>query len=159
ITAIVIAYEINCRMIDAFDIATRGWDVPVLMLPAAALAAGKLMKLSPDKLAQAVNLALNDHIPMGQTRGQTFSDWKAIAPAEAGRNAIFAATLARAGLTGPAPIFEGRLGFTKLITGSGDMDVATFGGRRAPFRIHDCGMKSYPAHISAQTTVPAAIAL
>ena len=65
VTAIVLAYEINCRLIDAFAISTRGWDVPVFTLPAVALAASKLMKLPPDRLAQAVNLALNDHIPMG----------------------------------------------------------------------------------------------
>jgi 2-methylcitrate dehydratase len=102
VTAIVLAYEINCRLIDAFDISNRGWDVPLFTLPAVALAAGKLMKLPPDRLAQAINLALNDHIPMGQTRVQTLSDWKGIADAEAGRNGVFAAVLARAGLTGPA---------------------------------------------------------
>src|ERR1700694_447660 len=59
ITAIVLAYEINCRLIDAFDITTRGWDVPVFSLPAVALAAGKLMKLPPAQLAQAVSLAIN----------------------------------------------------------------------------------------------------
>src|ERR1700722_1956523 len=41
ITAIVLAHEINCRLIDAFDITTRGWDGPVFSLPAVALAAGK----------------------------------------------------------------------------------------------------------------------
>src|SRR5215471_6304729 len=70
VVAIVLAYEINCRMIDAFDVTARGWDSPVFSLPAVALAAGRLMKLSPEKLAQAVSLALNDHIPMGQTRAQ-----------------------------------------------------------------------------------------
>jgi 2-methylcitrate dehydratase len=39
------------------------------------------------------------------------------------------------------------------------VDVGAFGRRGVPFRIHQCGMKAYPAHISAQTTVPAAIAL
>src|ERR1700680_4475593 len=34
ITAVVLAYEINCRMIDAFDIAPRGWDTPVFSPPA-----------------------------------------------------------------------------------------------------------------------------
>jgi 2-methylcitrate dehydratase len=159
VTAIVLAYEINCRLIDAFDISTRGWDVPVFNLPAVALAAGKLMKLPPDRLAQAVNLSLNDHIPMGQTRTQTLSDWKGIASAEAGRNGVFAALLARGGLTGPAPIFEGQLGFFKLIAGPADVDVGTFGRRGVPFRIHQCGMKTYPAHVSAQTTVPAAVSL
>jgi 2-methylcitrate dehydratase len=161
ITAIVLAYEINCRLIDAFDVSmsARGWDVPMLSLPAVALAAGKLMKLSTDKLAQAVSLALNDHISMGQTRAQGLSDWKGIADAEASRNAIFGAMLARAGLTGPASIFEGRWGFFNLVTGPAEIDISRFGGHGVPFLIHQCGLKSYAAHITAQTTVPAAVAL
>jgi 2-methylcitrate dehydratase len=157
ITAIVLAYEVTCRLIDTLDVTARGWDTPVFSLPAVALAAGKLMKLPPDKLAQAVSLALNDHIPMGQTRAQTLSDWKGLADAEAGRNAIFAATLARAGLTGPAPIFEGRKGVFQLVTGPADIDVDAFGGRDKPFKIHQCGLKSYPAVIYAQTAIVAGI--
>ncbi len=157
IAAMVVAYEINCRLTDAMDISTSGWDPPVLSLPAVALAAGKLMKLGPDKLTQAVNLAINDHIPMFQTRVQTLSDWKGLADAEAGRNAVFAARLARAGLTGPAPIFEGRAGFFRLVSGPVDVDVAAFGGRNAPFKIHQCNMKAYPAVVYAQTAIAAGI--
>jgi 2-methylcitrate dehydratase len=155
----VLAYEINCRLIDAFDISTRGWDPPVFSPPAVALAAGKLMKLGPEKLTQAVNLAINDHIPMGQTRVQTISDWKGLADAEAGRNAVFAALLARGGITGPAPIFEGRSGFFRLVTGPGDVNVDAFGRRGVPFRINACGMKAYPAQVHTQTAIVAAIAL
>ena len=82
---------------------------------------------------------------MGQTRAQTLSDWKGLADAEAGRNAVFAAMLARGGLTGPAPIFEGRRGFFQLVSGPADVDVGAFGRRGVPFRIHQCGMKAYPA--------------
>ena len=157
VTAIALAYEINCRLIDAFDITTRGWDTPVFSLPAVALAAGKLMRLSPDKLAQAVSLALNDHIPMGQTRAQALSDWKGLADAEAARNAVFAARLARAGITGPAPIFEGTKGFIKLVSGPGDVDVGAFGGQGRAFRIHQCGLKAFPAVIFSQTAIVAAV--
>src|SRR5262249_22759796 len=115
ITAIVLVYEVNCRLIDALDVTSRGWDSPVFSLPAVALAAGKLMKLPVERLTHAVNLAVNDHIPMGQTRTQTNSDWKGLADAEAARNAVFAAMLARAGITGPAPLFEGRKGFFQLV--------------------------------------------
>ena len=159
IVAIVLAYEINCRLVDAVDLANRGWDPPVLSLPAVALAAGKLMKLAPEKLVQAVNLAINDHIPLGQTRAQTLSDWKGLADAEANRNAVFAARLARAGLTGPAPIFEGRWGFFKLVAGAADIDVGAFGGRGSEFRIHRVGMKPYPVVVHAQTSILAGIAL
>ena len=99
---IVIAYEVNCRLVEAFDISKRGWDPPVFGLPAVALAAGRLMKLDPDQLTHAVNLAINNHIPMGQTRVGVLSNWKGLAAAEAGRNAVFAARPTRADLTGPA---------------------------------------------------------
>jgi 2-methylcitrate dehydratase len=159
ITAIVLAYEVNCRLIDAFDITTRGWDPPVFNLPAVALAAGRLMKLPAERLTHAVNLAINDHIPMGQTRSQTLSDWKGLAAAEAARNAVFAAMLARAGISGPAPVFEGRRGFFQLVAGPADVDVGTFGRRDIPFRIHQCGIKAYPAVVYAQTAIVAGIAL
>jgi 2-methylcitrate dehydratase len=160
ITAIALAYEINCRLMDAFDMSTRGWDDATLFSPpAVALAAGKLMKLGPDKLAQAVSLAINDHIPMGQTRAQGLSDWKGLADAEAGRNAVFATMLARAGITGPAPIFEGRKGFFQLVSGPADINVETFGGRGNQFKIHECGMKAYPVVVFAQTAVVASIEL
>jgi 2-methylcitrate dehydratase len=96
---------------------------------------------------------------MGQTRAQVLSDWKGIADAEAARNAIFGTMLARAGLTGPAPLFEGRWGFFNLVTGPATVDTTRFGRRGVPFLIHQCGLKSFPAHITAQTTVPAAVAV
>jgi len=159
ITAIAVAYEVNCRLVDALDISTRGWDPPVLSLPSVALAAGKLMKLGPERLTHAVSLAINDHIPMAQTRVQTLSDWKGLADAEAGRNAVFAASLARGGLTGPAPIFEGQSGFFRQVTGPADVDVGSFGKRGTQFRIHLCSLKPYPAVIYTQTAIVAGIAV
>src|SRR6516162_5517885 len=157
LVAIVLAYEVNCRLVDALDITARGWDPPVMSLPAVALAAGKLMKLPPAQLTEAVNLAVNDHIPMAQTRVQTLSDWKGFADAEAGRNAVFAAQLARGGLTGPAPIFEGQSGFFKQVSAPADIDVDVFGRRGMPFRIHQCSLKAYPAVIYTQTAIVAGI--
>jgi 2-methylcitrate dehydratase len=159
IVAIVLAYEINCRLLDAFDITKRGWDAPVFGLPAVALAAGKLMKLPVERLTQAVNISLNDHIAMIQTRVQTLSDWKGLAAAEAARNAVFAALLARGGITGPAPIFEGRAGFFQQVSGPADIDVEAFGRRGGAFRINSCGMKPYPAVVWAQTAIDAGIAV
>jgi 2-methylcitrate dehydratase len=159
ITAIVLAYEINCRLMDVLDTAARDWDPPVLSLPAVALASGKLMKLPRTQLVEAVNLSINDHIPMGQTRTQTNSDWKGLADAEAARNAVFATLLARRGLTGPAPIFEGRKGFFQLVSGPAEVDVDAFGGHGVQFRINQCGMKPYQAVIYAQTAIDAGIAI
>ncbi|MDE3749617.1 MmgE/PrpD family protein [Methylobacterium radiotolerans] len=157
IASIALAYEINCRLLDAAEVTGRGWDHPVYCLPASALASGRLMRLSPEALTQAVNLAINGHIAMNQTRVQTLSDWKGVADAEATRAGVFAARLARAGLTGPAPIFEGRAGFFKQVSGPFTVDVATFGGEGRPFRISRCGIKPYPAQVYCLTAIPAAI--
>ena len=157
ITAIALAYEVNSRLVDSLDIATRGWDPPVFSLPAVALAVGTLMKLDPERLTHAVGLAINDHIPLAQTRVQTLSDWKGLAAAEAARNAVFAALLARGGVTGPAPIFEGHSGFFKQVSGPANVDVDAFGRRGVPFRIHQCSLKAYPAVIYTQTAIVAGI--
>ena len=156
ITAIVLAYEVNCRLCDAFDLSARGWDPPIFSLPAVALAVGKLMKLPPDKLTHAVNLAINDHIPMGQTRSGELSDWKGIADAEAGRNALFAAMLARGGLTGPAPIFEASEGVLPThIRGQAKSISMHSVGAAYLSAIHQCSVKAYPVVVYGQTAVVA----
>jgi 2-methylcitrate dehydratase len=155
--AIVLAYEINCRLADNIPIADRGWDSPIYTLPAVALAAGRLMRLDREKLTQAVNIALNDHLPMRQTRMQTLSDWKGLGGPEAARNAVFATMLARRGLTGPAPIFEGRAGFFRQVSGGlVDVNVDAFGRSGIPFKINQCSMKAYPAQFDTQTAIVAA---
>jgi 2-methylcitrate dehydratase len=159
IAAIVIAYEIECRLVDAFDLTARRFDATVFTLPAVALAAGKLMKLDRERLTQAVNIAVNDHIPLAQTRTQTLSDWKGIADANAVRNGVFAAMLARGGLTGPAPIFEGHSGFFQSITKPVTIDTAAFGGAAMPFGIESVGLKAFPAQVYTQTAIKAASAV
>ena len=157
IVAIALAYEVDCRLMDAASISSRGWDHPIFSLPAAALAAGKLMKLDERQLAEAVNIALNGHLALNQTRVQTMSNWKGLADADAARNAVFSAALARDGLTGPAPIFEGNAGLFKQVSGPFSIDTASFGGKGRPFRINDCAVKFYPAQALTQTAIAAGI--
>jgi 2-methylcitrate dehydratase len=154
--AMVLAYEIDCRLLDAAELTRKGWDHPINSLPASALAAGKLMGLPAEKLEQAVNIALNGHIAMNQTRVQVLSDWKNLADADAGRNGVFAALLARQGITGPSPIYEGNAGFFKMVSGPFEIDVDQFGGRKGQFRINACGVKPYPAQGAIQTAILAA---
>lgn len=154
--SIVLAYEIECRFMDAGFLDSRGWDHPNYALISGALAAGRLMKLTPERLAEAVSLALSGHLAMNQTRLGALSNWKGLAGPEAARNAVFAALLARAGITGPSAIFEGEAGFFKDVSGPLPIDAATFGGRGRRFKIHDCSIKSYPAQAQTQTAIPAA---
>ena len=155
--AMVLAYEIDCRLMDAAELTARGWDHPIYSLPASALGAGKLMKLPPEQLTQAINIAISSHIALNQTRVQVMSDWKGLADAESARNGVFAALLARAGITGPSPIFEGTAGLFKQVSGPFEIDVDQFGGRQGKFRINNCDVKPYPAQGGTITAIPAAV--
>jgi len=157
--SIVLAYEIECRFLDSGYLDSRGWDHPTFALISGALAAGRLLKLSPSQLTEAVNLALSGHLPMNQTRLGTLSNWKGLAGPEAARAAVFAVQLAHAGITGPSPIFEGEAGFFKQVTGPLNIDPDKFGGRGTPFKINECFIKSYPAQAQTQTAIVAAAKL
>jgi 2-methylcitrate dehydratase len=155
--SIILAYEIQCRLCDAADIRHRGWDHVCYGLPSTALAAGKLMSLSSKEMTQAVNLALNSHITMRQVRAGELSMWKGCSFANAARNGVFSALLAREGMTGPSPIFEGEMGFFKQVSGSFEMNIDDFGGRNGSFRIAETYLKFFPAEIHSQTSIWAAL--
>ncbi len=157
--ALAVVYEVNCRLLDAAQINLRGWDHPSYGPPAVALAVGKLMKLSQEQMVEAINLAITGHLALNQTRVEKISNWKGLAAANAARNAIFATNLARAGMTGPSPIFEGKDGFFKRVSGPFKLDTKTFGGKGNRFRALDCSVKFYPAQGLTQTAIVAAIAL
>ncbi len=163
IEASALAYEVHSRLCDAAALRPRGWDHVTYGPISSALAVAKLMKLSKAQMVQAVNLAGVSNIALRQTRVGDLSMWKACAFSNAARNGVFAATLARLGMTGPSPIFEGDKGFMKLV--SGPIDLPPLGGEGpvgqdpAPYKILDTYIKHYPVEYHAQTAVEAALVI
>ena len=158
LVAIALAYEVQCRLCDAADIRHRGWDHVCYGLISTALAAGRLMGLTRKQLTQAVNISLNSHIAMRQVRAGELSAWKGFSFANAARNAVFSASLARSGITGPSPIFEGEMGFFAQVSGPFELDVEKFGGRRGAFKLPESYIKYFPAEYHAQSAIWAALA-
>ncbi|MFP1681627.1 MmgE/PrpD family protein [Alloalcanivorax sp. C16-1] len=160
IAAILLAYEIQMRFQDAASLNKKGWDHVNYINISAALAVGKLMKLNPDQLEQAINISLSGHLALRQVRSGTLSDWKGCSAANAARNAIFSAQLARHGMTGPAPVFEGAMGFEKQITGELDLDVDRFATlENDDFAIRRSLTKTFPTNGELHTAVWAGIDL
>ncbi|MGA2199311.1 MAG: MmgE/PrpD family protein [Nitrososphaerales archaeon] len=157
LTAIVLAYEIQCRLCDAADIRHRGWDHVCYGLVSSALAAGRLMGLPKNKLTHSVNISLNSHIAMRQVRAGELSEWKGASFANAARNAVFSSLLAARGMTGPSPIFEGEMGFFKQVSGPFELDIEGFGGGRNRFKLGDTYIKYFPAEYHAQSAIWAAL--
>jgi 2-methylcitrate dehydratase len=159
ITAAVLAYEIQCRMCDAASIRKRGWDHVTYGAFSTAAAAGRLLGLGPDRITQALNLTGTPNVTLRQTRAGELSEWKGCAFANASRNGVFATLLAAEGLTGPAPIFEGELGFFKLV--SGPFTLPKLGGDAGDddFMIKRTSIKFWPAEYHSQSAIHAALEL
>ncbi|RMH37378.1 MAG: MmgE/PrpD family protein [Nitrospirae bacterium] len=156
IEAVVLAYEIQCRLCDAAALRPRGWDHVTYGAFSTVLSTAKLLRLSRAKTIHAVNLAGITAAALRQTRVGEVSLWKACAFANAARNGIFAALIARQGMSGPAAMFEGEKGFMQIV--SGPFDLPAFGGEPGiPFRILDTFIKAYPVEYHAQSAVEAAL--
>ena len=155
--AIALAYEVQCRLCDAASIRARGWDHVTYGAFSTALAAAKLMKLNPEKTRHAVNIAGVACAAMRQARVGELSHWKGVAFADAARRGVYSALLARGGMTGPAPIFEGQMGFEKELGVSlGDVGERFKG---PPAMILNTSIKYWPAEYHSQSAIEAALFL
>src|SRR5262249_30413381 len=103
------------------------------------------------------------NVALRQTRSGELSMWKGCAFANAARNGLFAVLLAQEGLTGPGPIFEGELGFQKLV--SGPFEVAPMGAEEdqqakpEDFMLSHTYIKFWPAEYHSQSAIDAALQL
>src|SRR5712692_4509989 len=111
--AIVAGYEVTMRVGNALNPASayaRGFHpTGVAGVFGATLAAGRLLGLEVEALTHALGIA--GTLAAGSLEYLADGAWtKRLNPGWAGHAGITAARLARAGFTGPASVFEGRLG-------------------------------------------------
>jgi 2-methylcitrate dehydratase len=149
ITAIVLAYEVFCRLSDAVVIGDLGWDQGMLSVIGAACGAGKVMGLDRRAMGHAISLAVVPNLPLGVTRVGELSMWKGCAAAGATRAGIFAAQLAQEGITGPEEPFDGRRGLWDQAVGQ-PVTLEPLDSGRGPLRITETSFKFFPAQIHTQ---------
>lgn len=156
ITAIALAYEAFCRISD--QVASSGWDQGIFSVIGAVCAAGKVMGLGQDQMANAISLAVVPNIPLRVTRMGELSMWKGCAAASATRAGIFAAQLAEQGMEGPFEPFEGKKGLWESALGY-PVQLETFGGGEEPYRITETIFKFFPSQIHTQAPIGLAVEL
>lgn len=158
IAAAVVAYEVQCRLCDAASIRARGWDHTTYGSLSTSLAASKLLGLSHDQTVHALGIAGTTGTALRLTRAGELSMWKGCAFAHAARNGVFASLLAAEGMTGPAPLFEGDMGFFQQV--SGPFEIAQLGGPApADWMLPKTSIKFVPAEYHSQSAIAAAFEL
>jgi 2-methylcitrate dehydratase len=156
IVAIALAYEIQCRFCDTASLRAKGWDHVTYVAFSSTLAAARLTGLDVEKTAHAVNIAGVSAGSLRQARAGELSHWKACTVAHAAQRGIFAALLAREGMTGPAPIFEGEMGFERLVS-QAPLDPIVLSPDAS--MILKTSIKFWPAEYHSQSAIEAALRL
>jgi 2-methylcitrate dehydratase len=137
---------------DSADAMSRGWDHATYVGLAATIANGLLLDLE-EQLGHAIAMtAVSNNVLV--SRYGKISTWKSLASPAAVRTAIENCLLARAGATGPDPVFEGDNGFMNRISGllAPELDAARD-------RTGDTHLKPYQAVYHAQAPIELALRL
>lgn len=156
LNAIILAYDVYCTFCESYDFNSRGWDQPVYGVVACVLGAGRLLGLSREQMGNAVALAVAPNLALFQTRCGNLSSWKGCAGANASRNAVFAAFLAKDGFTGPTAVFEGKCGLWDV---AGRFDWHPTIGSHSPHRVTQTHFKRFPVCGHGQSAAEAAVRL
>ena len=160
IAAVALAYEVQAAWVDSFQLASGGvWDQAAYAAVSAPLGAGKVIGLTLEQLAEALRISVVSSMTLGEARRGTISHWKAAAVPNAGRNGVFAAMLARRGMTGPPEVFSGSHGFFAGVTAA-PVELAPLAredGNDRAFRLMESRFKRFPAGFFSQTAIEGAI--
>jgi 2-methylcitrate dehydratase len=131
----------------------KGFDHTVQGVYAVAAATAKALGLDVEQTANAIAIAGTANLALRVTRTGRLSNWKALAYPQVAKEGLHAALLARAGITGPAEVFEGTKGLKDTVTGPFTIDWASEDLESVRRTI----IKKHNAEIHSQSAIDAAI--
>ena len=154
-TALAIAYQVQCRLSEVAPVRARGFDHTVQGAYAVASGVSKILGLDRSHTANAIAISGTAFNALRVTRTGKLSHWKGLAYPNLAACCTRAALLAKHGVTGPLEVIEGDKGLMDAITGYFEMDWSA----------EDLGcvgrttLKKYNAEIHSQTAIEAVLTL
>ena len=155
LTALAVAYQVQCRLSDAAPVRDRGFDHTTHLAYSVAAGVARALSLDAPHTSDAIAISGTALNALRVTRTGTLSHWKGIAAPFAASAATQATLLAQRGITGPAELFEGNKGFMHSIAGPFTIDWR----REGLDRVERTIIKRYNAEIHSQTAIEAALEL
>ncbi len=149
LTALAIAYQVQCRLSDEAPVRDKGFDHTVQGAYGAAAGASYALGLSEEKTANAIAIAATAYNALRVTRTGNLSHWKGLAFPSTGWTSTHAAFLAKRGITGPEEVFEGNKGFRESIAGDFSIDWENEDLEKVTRTI----IKKFNAEIHSQSTL------
>jgi 2-methylcitrate dehydratase len=155
LTALAVAYQVQCRLSDVAPVRDRGFDHTVQGAYAAAAGASRALGLDAERTAAALAIAGASMTALRVTRTGELSHWKGLAAPWVAAAATTAAFLAQRGIRGPREVFEGNKGLMESITGPFQIDWS----REDLERVRRTVQKRFDGEIHGQSAVEAALEL
>jgi 2-methylcitrate dehydratase len=155
LTALAVAYQIQCRLSDVAPVRARGFDHTVQGAYGVGAGVSKILKLDPSQTANAIAISGTAFNALRVTRTGKLSHWKGLAYPNLAACCTRAALLARHGITGPLEVIEGDKGLMDAITGCFQ---ASWSGEDLGC-VGQTTVKKYNAEIHSQTAIEAVLTL
>ncbi|HET8838528.1 MAG TPA: MmgE/PrpD family protein, partial [Flavobacteriaceae bacterium] len=149
LTALAIAYQVQCRLSDVAPVRDKGFDHTVQGAYGAAAGAAFALGLDNKKIANAIAISATAYNALRVSRTGNLSHWKGLAFPSTGWTSTHAAFLAMRGITGPEEVFEGNKGFKETISGDFEMNWNEEDLERVTKTI----IKKFNAEIHSQSTL------
>lgn len=120
--ALAVAYEIQSRITAIVPVMSKGFNHAIQLAISAAAGSGKLFGLNAEQIAHAIAIATVDNISLTCVHSEPVSQWKGFSPGITGMRAVYSASLAKRGFTGPLRLFEGPNGLVRMFDQPIDVD-------------------------------------
>jgi 2-methylcitrate dehydratase len=146
---VALGYTVQSRFVDHANFMSRGFDHTTQLAFSHNAAAGRLLGLSEQQIANAIAMAAVSDASFAVVRAKPLSQWKGLASAQSALSAMNALFLARRGVEGPLQVLEGPNGIDNLL----HMQVRIDWDKEGYEGIVESTIKKYNAMIHTQSSV------
>src|SRR5580704_2683398 len=112
---VALGYTVQSRFVDQANFMSSGFDHTSQLAFSHNAAAGRLLGLSEQQIANAIAMAAVSDASFAVVRAKPLSQWKGLASAQSALGSMNALFLARRGVQGPLQVIEGPLGIDHLL--------------------------------------------
>lgn len=148
-TALAVAYQVQCRLTDEAQIMQRGFDHTTHLSFSIAAGVSRALGLDERKTANAIAISGAQLNALATIRASPTSQWKGLASSNTAFGATHCTFLAARGVTGPPGIFEGPKGFMEACGHKFDIDWS----KEDLERVTHASVKRFNAEVHSQSAL------
>jgi 2-methylcitrate dehydratase len=146
---VALGYTVQSRLVDHANFMTRGFDHTTQLAFSHNAAAGRLLGMSEQQIANAIAMAAVSDASFAVVRAKPLSQWKGLASAQSALGSMNTLFLGRRGVEGPLQVMEGPNGIDNLL----HMRVQIDWDKQGYEGVVESTIKKYNAMIHTQSAV------